>query len=165
MEIWRPIEGFPNYNISDAGNVRVEDTGHVLSLSTNHQLVVKVGLWDGGRQFTRGVANLVATAFVPGQTSTFDTPIHLNGDRGDNRAENLVWRPRWFALMYDAQFRSTNTNLRITSPILHVGPNIIYPDSLHVCRALGLLERDVVLAVNNETPTWPGYHKLEHYID
>ena len=40
----------------------------------------------------------------------FDTPINLDGDRHNNRVENLTWRPRWFAIKYNQQFRHPYEN-------------------------------------------------------
>lgn len=57
------------------------------------------------RQVTRSVALLVAEAFVPRPRDTFNSPIHLDGDRGNCRLVNLTWRPRWFAVKFHQQFR------------------------------------------------------------
>ena len=34
-EIWKVIEGFPNYEVSNLGNVRNKKTGHIRKLSTD----------------------------------------------------------------------------------------------------------------------------------
>ena len=49
---------------------------------------------------------MVADAFVDGKTDLFNTPIHLDGDRENCSAENLMWRPRWFAVQFHRQFQS-----------------------------------------------------------
>lgn len=103
-EEWVLIREFPNYVVSNQGRVMNEATRRVLRDSVTEHGVVKVGLVRGGRQYTRSVKLLVAEAFVEGETDHFDTPIHLDNDQSNNRATNLVWRPRWFAWKYARQF-------------------------------------------------------------
>ena len=58
-----------------------------------------------GEQRHRSVPLLVAKAFIPQPPGPFDTPINLDGDRHNNHIHNLAWRPRWFAIKYNQQFR------------------------------------------------------------
>ena len=67
--------------------------------------MVFVGLFRDQEQYKRSVALLVAKAFLKQPSEFFDTPINLNGDRLDNQVINLMWRPRWFAIKYNRQFR------------------------------------------------------------
>jgi hypothetical protein len=107
MEVWRTIYEFPRYSISNEGRVRNDDTGRLMRLSHNQYNILYVGLVSGRRQYKRSVAVLVAEAFLPDyeRTEPFDTPIHLNGDKADCRAHNLMWRPFWFAVKYHRQFQ------------------------------------------------------------
>jgi hypothetical protein len=108
MVEWESLDtmGFPGYKISSEGEVRSERTDKPLKLSPNQYNVVRVGLMkrDESRQVTLSLPRLVASMFVQGKSATFNTPINLNGDRNDNRAKNLSWRPRWFAVNFFRQF-------------------------------------------------------------
>ena len=98
---WAVIPEFPRYMISCEGEVLNQDSERLLKLSQNTQGIVKVGLVDDHhKQHTRSVKVLVAEAFVDGKTHQFDTPINLDGNQLNNRAVNLMWRPRAFALRW-----------------------------------------------------------------
>jgi hypothetical protein len=113
MEVWRQIYEFPGYSVSNMGRVRNDETGRIMALSRNQYGIVNVGLVLGRKQYKRSVALLVADAFLPTwESEVFTSPIHLNGDRSDCRAENLMWRPRWFAAKYHRQFKTGRIAVR-----------------------------------------------------
>lgn len=158
MELWENLEtvGFPNYKLSSEGEVRNERTDKVLKLSSNQFGVVRIGLMkqDENRQVTLSLPRLVATMFVQGRSATFNTPINLNGDRNDNRAKNLAWRPRWFAVKFFHQFEEFEEPLFRTK-IQDVETSKNYSDSRECAAANGLLEEDVMKSVVNGSPCFP----------
>lgn len=160
-EEWVGIEGFPGYSVNPLGHVRKDSTGRVLHIRLNQYGVPYVGLMREGRrhQCVRSLPRLVATAFVPQPNDVFDTPINLNGDRTDCRVENLMWRPRWYAIYYANQFKERYDN-PINAPIVDAETDDEYPNSLAVACVNGLLERDVVLSILNHTLTWPTYQQF-----
>ncbi len=56
-------------------------------------------------RLTRSVALLVAEAFVEPMNEMCDHVIILDGDFTNLKADNLEWRPRWYAWKYARQFR------------------------------------------------------------
>lgn len=104
IERWEEIEGFPEYAVSDMGEVVSIKRDIVRRPSINAQGVYKVTLSRDGRLATRSVAVLVAEQFVEGKSELNDTVIHLDGDRSNCRADNLMWKPRWFAIKFHRQF-------------------------------------------------------------
>lgn len=104
-ERWHELEEFPDYAVSDLGDIHNIKTGMPRRTSTNQQGIVKISLYKNGNELiTRSVAVMVAEAFCDGQSDLYNTPIHLDGDRENCRADNLMWRPRWFAVNYHRQF-------------------------------------------------------------
>jgi hypothetical protein len=157
-EEWVAVEGFPGYSVNRRGQVRKDSTGRVLHVRLNQFGVPYVGLMrDGQRhQSVRSLPRLVAKAFIPQTHDAFDIPINLNGDRTDCRVENLMWRPRWYAVYYNNQFADRYDN-PINAPIRDADSDDEYPNSLAAACANGLLEREVVLSILNLTPAWPTY--------
>lgn len=158
---WVGIEDFPGYSVSPSGHVRKDSSNHILHIRVNQYGVPYVGLMREGRrhQCVRSLPRLVATAFIPQPNDVFDTPINLNGNRIDCRVENLMWRPRWYAIYYANQFEDRYENA-IDTRIRDVDTGDVYPNSLAVACVNGLLERDVVLSILNNTLTWPTYQQF-----
>jgi len=163
MENWAKLDSmsFPGYAVSDEGQVMNEQKNQHLKLSPNQYGVVRVGLMkrDEGRQVTLSVPRLVATMFVQGKSAQFNTPINLNGDRNDNRAENLAWRPRWFAVKFFHQFEEFTTPLMIAK-IYDVETSEEFDDTRQVARKYGLLEEDVMKSVVNGSPCFPTWQRF-----
>lgn len=154
MEKWKEIHDFPGYSISSEGRVRNDSSGRIMSLTLNQQGIVQVGFTVRGRHFKRGVALLVARAFLSHKMGAFDTVINLDGDRLNNSMENLAWRPRWFAIHYHRQFRHRYAHA-INRPVIDSKTLKVSPTSFDACIEYGLLERDLVESIHNRTYVWP----------
>ena len=161
QEIWESLEtiGFPGYIISNKGEVRNEKNGRVLKLSANQYGVVRVGLMkrEEGKQITLSLSRLVARMFVPGHGPTFNTPINLNGNREDCTAENLAWRPRWFAVKYFAQFKGEPL---LAVEICDIETLWEFENSRDAAVKNGLLEEDVMKSVVNGDPCFPTWQRF-----
>lgn len=153
-EIWASIRDFPGYAVSNYGEVinAEKDLRLILSPTQNGELTV--GLRRDGHQYRRSVRVLVATEFVEGKTRIFNTAIILDGDRNNLRADNLVWRPRWFSCRYMHQFHDGNDWHRY-GPIEDVTTGTVYADYLEAAVANGILCRDIRVSIYNGTPVWP----------
>lgn len=92
-EVWMPIQEVDGlYDVSNLGRVRKNNDGQKVLLKINFSGPYgKVGLYPPGKKgLTRQVHRLVCTAFH-GQGKEMQVVRHLNGNRHDNRAENLAW--------------------------------------------------------------------------
>ena len=144
-EEWRDIESFPGYSVSDAGSVRNDDTGRLMAKSVNQHGIVHVGLTRDKRQQRRALSLLVAEAFIPRPSFKFDSPINLDGNRLNNAASNLMWRPRWFVSKYFQQFAQGAPC--IVRKVQNVETEEVFEDSWHAAITLGGLDRDIAFAV------------------
>lgn len=158
-ELWVPIDEFPDYSVSNYGQVRTDKTGRILSLSQTQFGLVNVGMMRDGVQYHRSVPLLVAKAFLPIRPGPFDTPINLDGDRHNNRVDNLVWRPRWFAVKYNRQFRYPYHN-PINAPLVDTKTGETSPNSFECSKRYGLIEEDLVMSIMNRTYVWPTYQEF-----
>jgi hypothetical protein len=158
-EKWKKIKGFSDYSVSNYGRIRSEKSGRILALSENQFGVVCVGMMKDGVQCHRSVPLLVAKAFIPHPSEVFDTPINLNGNRDDNQVGNLVWRPRWFAIKYNHQFKEP-FEYPIHDKIQNLKTGEIFDNSMEASMYYGLLEQDLVLSILNRTYCWPIYQEF-----
>lgn len=158
MEAWHSLEdtGFHGYEVSSFGNIRNLKFQRLVRLSYNQSGLCKVGLIasHSGAQVTRSVAPLVANAFLPDPPNErFNTPINVNGDRTNNRADNLMWRPRWFAVKYHAQFH--NNRRGYTIPIVEINTGEEFATSWEASIKYGLIDLDVAISMRNRTYVFP----------
>lgn len=150
------IRGFPSYFVSNLGRVTHIKTRYQreMTLSPTQKGELTVGLMLDGVQYRRSVKVLVAEAFVPGQSHRFNTPIQLDDDRDNLRADNLAWRPRWFAWKYRRQFDDI-PHWVYTGPIFAKEIWDEYETIIDACMALGLLWSDLRLSMYNDRPVFP----------
>jgi hypothetical protein len=154
---WVPVEGFPGYSVNPLGLVKRDSSGHVLRPRVNQYGVVYVGLMKEGyrHQRVRSLALLVARAFIPQPNPVWDTPINLDGNRFNCRVDNLMWRPRWYAERYNNQFTTERYEHPIHATIVDYDTDDEFPNSMVAACENGLLEREVVLSILNNTVAWP----------
>ena len=97
-EIWKDIKGYEgHYQISNTGkvkslhfNIATQKQETILKQSETWGGYLRVGLTKDRKPKLFAVHRLVAEAFIP---NIENKPVvdHINGDRADNRVENLRW--------------------------------------------------------------------------
>jgi hypothetical protein len=160
MDIWKPIVGFEGYSVSDHGLVRNEETGRILTVLHNQYGNRYVGLSKDGIQHRRSLPLLVATSFVKPAQPAFHAIIHRDTNKENNRADNLMWRPQWFAVKYWIQAK--RGQIGSDTPVVEIKHQEIYPNSWEACLAFGLLESDLILSIINRTVTWPTFQEFRY---
>ena len=91
-EIWRTIEDYPDYQISNMGRVKSLKWGKekILNLSLNYKGYYQVGLRKDGKRKLYKIHRLIAQAFIPNPENKPQID-HINTIKTDNRVENLRW--------------------------------------------------------------------------
>jgi len=97
MEIWKPVNRIPGYEVSNQGRVKSlkQKQPKLLKIVTNNVGYDLVCLSNGNVKYTSYIHRLVAEAFIP-TNLTLDN-IHVNHrDKNprNNNVENLEWTTR-----------------------------------------------------------------------
>lgn len=110
-EEWRDVLGFEElYQVSNLGKVRTIKNGEVeMSQQENRNGYMTVHLRDRGVERRAMVHRLVAEAFIPNPNKLRDVN-HKNGDKSDNRVENLEWASHSDNMTHS--FRELGKNVR-----------------------------------------------------
>ena len=98
-EIWKPIEGFAGYEVSNQGNIgrflrslrsRSKNIWKIRKPIEDTNGYLKINLSIYSVMTTKRIHRLVAKEFIPNPENK---PMvnHINGTKTDNRVENLEW--------------------------------------------------------------------------
>jgi hypothetical protein len=88
-EIFKPIDGYKDYYISNQGNVKNNKTNRLLKIQKSSGYSM-VGLNNIKKRNSFLIHRLVAKAFISNPENKL-TVNHINHDTHDNRVENLEW--------------------------------------------------------------------------
>lgn len=88
MGEWKLINSY-DYSVSSLGRIRNNRTGRILKGVPNTFDYLQVFLYKNGRSKRFTVHQLVASYFLPDQMGKEIN--HINGDKLDNRVENLEY--------------------------------------------------------------------------
>lgn len=101
-ELWKDINDFDGYQISNMGRIRSVDravavgvhkkeiVGLILKTNKDRDGYECVGLKVCGKSYRKKIHRLVAEAFID-NPNDYPCIDHINGIRDDNRVENLRW--------------------------------------------------------------------------
>lgn len=91
MELFKIIEEFPQYQISNLGNIK-NSKGQLLVIGKrkSNSGYIQVRLYDGSKYHYRYLHRLIATTFIP-NPNNYRTVNHINGNKIDNKVPNLEW--------------------------------------------------------------------------
>ncbi|MDJ0899829.1 MAG: NUMOD4 domain-containing protein [Xenococcus sp. MO_188.B8] len=89
-EVYKLIPGFPNYEVSNLGNVRNKKIGKVLKLYHSNNGYLTVGFTISGKKKRLLIHRLVAKTFLDNPTCSPEVN-HIDGNRLNNALTNLEW--------------------------------------------------------------------------
>lgn len=90
MEKFIQIKEYPNYEISDLGNIRNIKTKRLLKSKTSKRKYVLINLSKNNKQYTLLLHRLVALTHIS-NPENFKFVDHMDRDRQNNNVSNLRW--------------------------------------------------------------------------
>ena len=128
--MWKQIPDFPNYSISDTGEVKNNQRNQLLSIAYNQRGYAIVQLWKNGKGYMKRVHRLVLEAFNPIQNSKDYEVNHKDCNIKNNNLNNLEWCTSQENIHYRDKLEHTRKRkVKVTYP----NGNIEIYDSVTKC--------------------------------
>lgn len=89
--MWKQIKDFPNYSISDTGEIKNNKTNRLLSICYNQDGYAIIQLWRNNKGYTKRVHRLVLENFCPIENSENYEVNHKDCNIKNNSLDNLEW--------------------------------------------------------------------------
>ena len=161
-ETWRPIDDFSNYEVSDLGRVRSNITGKILR-QKNDRGYDRVQLYKDGVASSKCVHRLVGKAFLDNPSNKKEIN-HLDGDKRNNRVENLEWCTRSENLRHAFANGLKQPSGGLPKRRLEVVETGMIYDSVHECaRRMKLDQGHINQCLSGQRKTHNRYHF--RYVD
>lgn len=169
METWSTIKGFDNHKVSTTGRVMNIKTGKILSPFTTKNGYQTIALSECGKSHKKYVHRIVAEAFIPNEYSKLQVN-HLNGNKRDNRVENLEWctssenhlhRSRVLGIKRSSEHMYTMCNLaKVTHyrPVVCVETNVVFDCVVDAAKSVSRKPCSLVDVLKGRHETCAGFH-------
>ena len=104
--MWKIVENYPRYEVSDGGEVRIIQNDKILKKSVDTRGYYKVTLTNDDGRKTFFVQRLVAMAFVP-NPHNFNQVNHIDENKQNNNSNNL----EWCDIIYNCNYGTRNQRI------------------------------------------------------
>ena len=160
--IWKKIDGFKNYSVSDTGLVRNDKTGKLLKLHLGNHGYYMANLWENNKGNWKTVHRLVAKAFISNPFNKKEVN-HKDGIKINNNVSNLEWCTRSENQLHKNRVlkksRYPIEALNATSKsVICIETGKIYKSISEAARMCGVWQQNISKVLSGEMKTTGGYH-------
>ena len=165
LEIWKDIEGFEGiYQISNKGNLKSfkkNKNGRILKNKNKKGWYLNIILTNKKKKKSIKIHKLVALAFIP-NPNNYPVINHINGNKQDNRVENLEWCTQKQNIIHAKQKGLWKYNKPYKcKKILQFSLNndfiSIYENAEEASRKTNVCSRNILMVANKEPYNKKGY--------
>lgn len=160
-EIWKPIEKFEKYLISNLGRVYSTKRNQFIKGTPDKKGYIRVRFYEKGKNYTCKVHRLVAQAFIS-NPDNLPQVNHKDENKANNCVNNLEWCDNSYNYHYGTRIERTiiaNTNKETTSlPVLCIETNIIYPSINEAERQTRVSQQNISKVCHGKRITAGGFH-------
>lgn len=156
-ERWAPIEGFPNYEVSDAGRVRNVRRDRFLKPHFVGKGYLNVRLCNRSGHYMVRLNRLVALTFIGDIPDGWDVD-HVNGDKTNNHVSNLE-----IVTKSENHKRAYATGLQTPryKSVLCVETGEVFRSITEAAEHFGIRQGNLSNVVSGRRPSIRGYHFRE----
>lgn len=156
-EEWKIINEFPNYAVSNTGEVKNINTGRVLKPGTLRYGYKLVWLYVDRKRYGRQIHRLVAKAFVPNPENKPEVN-HINGITNDNRAENLEWCTHSENNLHAFRVLGRKPTRGFRTPVMCMETGEMFDSIAEAARYFGVEEHNIQAHLGGRTKQVSGKH-------
>jgi hypothetical protein len=152
-ELWKEWPQDPRIKVSNKGNVVSyrRGFGYPLKVWRNSSGYLRVSA-GAGRRPLQLVHKMVADTWIP-NPNHYEQVNHINGDKDDNRVENLEWVTR-----SENMYHAYRTGLRKGTPIRIPETGEVFESQTECARRIGGDQRGISDCLRGRQSTHRGYH-------
>jgi hypothetical protein len=157
--MWKKIKGYENYSVNVIGQVRNDVTNHIKPIRVKNGYCF-AGLSNEGKKKWLSVHRLVAINFVDNLENKREVN-HKDGDKLNNKAENLEWSTRLDNIRHSIEIGLANPKLRRVKEVNQYDKdgNFIrsWVSGRSAARELNISEESLSAAANGKRKTMGGF--------
>ena len=165
MEIWKDIEQYPGYQVSNLGQIKSfkqSKEGRILKPKVNGGYM-GIDFRKDGKTYYGLVHRIVLSTFSPIEEWETLTVNHIDGNPSNNKLENLEWMTQSENSRYSREVLRTGNAIQQVHIIELNGAEKFYNSVTEAAKEMGVAKGTISRWVNKQR-SYEGKYKLVEYV-